>query len=56
MGNKEHYDNVTDAWIYILGDNLHYGYFKNETVCLEEATNELINKLASLAEISENLR
>ena len=54
MGNKEHYDNVTDAWIYILGDNLHYGYFKNETVCLEEATNELINKLASLAEISEN--
>ena len=25
--NREHYDSVTDAWGYLLGDNLHYGFF-----------------------------
>lgn len=48
MDNRSHYDKVTDAWMYILGDNLHFGYFDTTDTALPEATDALIDKLASL--------
>ena len=53
MDNKAHYDGVTDAWKYILGDNLHYGYFDSSDIPLEKATNALIEKLAALAKLND---
>jgi len=53
MDNRSHYDHVTDAWMYILGDNLHYGYFDNDDTALNKATEALIEKLASLAKIDD---
>lgn len=53
MDNRSHYDHVTDAWMYILGDNLHYGYFDNNDTALNKATEALIEKLASLATIDD---
>ncbi len=45
-----HYDKVTDAWGYLLGDNLHYGYFDRGDESLEEATERLTRRMAELAE------
>jgi len=52
--NKAHYDKVTDAWTYILGDNLHYGYFDPPELDLKDATDKLIDRLASLSSIDAN--
>lgn len=52
--NKTHYDSVTDAWTYILGDNLHYGYFDPPELDLKDATDKLIDSLASLSSIDGN--
>jgi cyclopropane fatty-acyl-phospholipid synthase-like methyltransferase len=49
MNNQAHYDSVTDAWTYILGDNLHYGYFARGDESLAEATDALVDVMASLA-------
>ena len=53
MDNRSHYDHVTDAWMYILGDNLHFGYFDKDDTALSEATESLIEKLAALGNIDE---
>ncbi len=45
--NRAHYDNVTDAWTFILGDNLHYGAFSADTANLTEATDRLIWEMAN---------
>jgi len=45
-----HYDKVTDAWGYLLGDNLHYGYFEGGDESLEEATERLTRRMAELAQ------
>lgn len=52
--NRSHYDTVTDAWTYILGDNLHYGYFDPPGLDLKDATDKLIDRLASLLAIDAN--
>ena len=36
-----HYDKVTRAWQYLLGEDFHYGYFKSAHESLEAATNNL---------------
>lgn len=43
-----HYDSVTEGWKYILGDNFHFGYFKTPEDDLDQATDNLIDKMASL--------
>jgi len=53
MDNRSHYDHVTDAWVYILGDNLHYGYFDTDDIPLNKATEALIDQLASLVAIDD---
>jgi 27-O-demethylrifamycin SV methyltransferase len=54
MSNQTHYDNVTDAWTLILGDNLHYGYFARGDETLPEATDALIDAMAALAPIDSS--
>lgn len=50
-----HYDSVTDAWRYVMGENLHYGYFEHEDIGLNDATDKLIDHLAALAEMDESI-
>ncbi len=52
--NKALYDSVTDAWVFVLGENFHYGYFKSEDVDLDSATTCLIDVLAEMAEIKSD--
>jgi 27-O-demethylrifamycin SV methyltransferase len=54
--NAKHYNAITDAWRYIFGDNFHFGYFAAPTTSLDDATNALIDKLASLADISQETK
>ena len=52
IDTRTHYDNVTRAWKLIMGSNLHYGYFESPDNTLEQATNNLIDKLASYGRLS----
>ncbi len=47
--NQSHYDQVTDAWRIIFGDNFHWGYFESEDTDFKQASDALIDKLAELA-------
>lgn len=47
---RSHYNFVTDAWKFILGKNLHLGFFNGEKMNLQEATDALIEEMASLAD------
>jgi 27-O-demethylrifamycin SV methyltransferase len=51
VDNQLHYDSVTDAWMFILGQNLHYGFFETKGESLERATDALIDKMAAMAPI-----
>ena len=53
--NQAHYDSVTDAWNFILGDNLHYGAFSADTSELAEATDRLIWEMASFGELKPGM-
>ena len=56
--NQAHYDSVTDAWTYVLGSNLHYGFFDPEVSSLEQATDRLVWEMAdfgNVGEIGENI-
>jgi len=44
-----HYNAVTDAWQYLLGADLHYGYFENHKQPLAAATNALTRLLVAKA-------
>jgi len=50
--NASHYDSITEAWKSIFGDNFHFGYFPSPNLTLDEATDALIDKMASLGEMS----
>jgi 27-O-demethylrifamycin SV methyltransferase len=50
-----HYDVVTDAWQYLLGNDLHYGYFENPHLPLEEATAALTQLLAKRAALEPGM-
>lgn len=54
MDSTEHYNKVVKSWKYLLGENLHYGYFEAETTSLGSATNALtdlmISKIGTLAD------
>ena len=47
-----HYDRVTKAWEYLLGQNLHYGVFATGSEPLSQATDELTRLLAEHAQLS----
>ena len=49
--NQRHYDNIADAWQYLLGQNFHWGYFKSIDESLESATDNLIDALVESLDI-----
>jgi len=53
--NDLHYDSITDAWPYILGQNFHWGYFESSNDSLEKATDNLIEKMVSYTKQNEKL-
>lgn len=50
---SHHYDNVTQAWEYLLGDNLHYGYYEAAGIDLAAATTELNRQMASAGRLAD---
>ncbi len=51
-----HYDTVVDAWDYLLGEDLHYGFFHRGEESLTEATNALTDQMLELAELEPGLQ
>jgi 27-O-demethylrifamycin SV methyltransferase len=41
-----HYDRITRAWQYLLGEDFHFGYFRDESESLETATGNLTTLMA----------
>jgi 27-O-demethylrifamycin SV methyltransferase len=54
--NAFHYDAITEAWKHIFGSNFHFGYFATPNISLEEATDALIDRMASLGNLSERTK
>ncbi len=52
----EHYDRVTPAWQYLLGENLHYGVFSGGKEPLAEATDALTRLMADQAALTPSHR
>ena len=46
-----HYNRVTDAWQYLIGDDLHVGYFEDRDDNLLEATQALTRLMADSAQL-----
>jgi 27-O-demethylrifamycin SV methyltransferase len=44
-----HYDQVSEAWRYLMGESFHYGYFDGQNTTLDAATHALTEKMASKA-------
>ena len=51
-----HYDLVTRAWRYLLGNDLHYGLFESADQPLETATANLTRLMADRAKIADGHR
>ncbi|WP_159930979.1 cyclopropane-fatty-acyl-phospholipid synthase family protein [Oceanicoccus sp. KOV_DT_Chl] len=51
-----HYNRVTRAWGFLLGENLHYGYFGPDGDTLTSATESLSNKMTELAQLQAGHR
>ena len=47
-----HYDRVHDAWLLIMGEEFHYGYFATRDTPLEEATAALTEQMRKRAAIA----
>jgi 27-O-demethylrifamycin SV methyltransferase len=50
-----HYDRVTAAWNYLIGEDLHFGYFTKPAETLPEATQALTRIMAQRASISAGM-
>jgi 27-O-demethylrifamycin SV methyltransferase len=44
-----HYDAVAEAWAYLLGEDLHYGYFTDDDQPLAVATDALTDQMERMA-------
>jgi len=51
-----HYDQVTEAWGLLMGENLHYGFFSAAEQSLEQATAALTDQMLALAELQPGQR
>lgn len=51
-----HYDNITQAWRYLMGDSFHYGYFEPLDAPLDQATQALTQRMADLGELKAEHR
>jgi 27-O-demethylrifamycin SV methyltransferase len=52
----EHYDRITRAWQYLLGDDFHFGYFHDDTSSLDAATENLTTLLAERGSFGPDLK
>lgn len=50
-----HYDRITRAWQYLLGEDFHYGYFKTEGESLDAATANLTLLMADKGAIEPDV-
>lgn len=50
-----HYDRVTPAWQFLLGDELHYGVFRTGGESLPEATAALTERMSQAARLAPGL-
>ena len=50
-----HYDRITRAWRYLLGEDFHCGYFQSENDSLQTATDNLTNLMAEKASIGAGM-
>lgn len=50
-----HYDKITRAWQYLLGEDFHYGYFKSHNESLDVATNNLTLLMAEKGQIGPDV-
>jgi len=53
MDNSKHYDTITEAWQYMLGEHFHWGYFYSDTRELHNATINLIEIMLSQISVNE---
>ena len=51
-----HYDRVTDAWQYLIGDDLHVGYFEDSNRDLLPAAQALTRLMADSAQLEPRAR
>lgn len=51
-----HYDRVTDAWQYLIGDDLHVGYFEGSNGDLLSAAQALTRLMADSAQLGPHSR
>jgi 27-O-demethylrifamycin SV methyltransferase len=52
---SQHYDRVTEAWQFLLGDELHYGVFGTGDESLATATDALTGLMADAAQLQPGL-
>jgi 27-O-demethylrifamycin SV methyltransferase len=50
-----HYDRITSAWRYLLGEDFHFGYFRAENESLEAATENLTTLMAESGAIGPSM-
>ena len=50
--NRRHYDYIADAWQHLLGQNFHWGYFREPDMSLDAATDALIDALVERIDLS----
>jgi tocopherol O-methyltransferase len=53
MDNSQHYDSITEAWQFMLGEHFHWGYFKNDQEDLQSATVNLIDLMLSQLKLDQ---
>ncbi len=51
-----HYDSITQAWRYLMGESFHYGYFEPLDAPLDEATRALTQRMADLGDLKAEHR
>ncbi len=52
----EHYDRITEAWGYLLGEELHYGLFESGDEPLDAATAALTGRMRKAARLERGQR
>ena len=50
-----HYDRITSAWRYLLGEDFHFGYFRAANESLEAATDNLTTLMAESGSIGPDM-
>ncbi|MEP5567768.1 MAG: methyltransferase domain-containing protein [Halioglobus sp.] len=51
----KHYNTVVEAWDHLLGEDLHYGYFRTGGEPLTNATDALTDEMLSLAQLEAGM-